>query len=97
MLAEPVPLHLRNAPTRLMKDLHYGEGYEYAHDTVEKLTAMQCLPDALAGRVYYCPTEEGAAARVRQRKQQIDAWRAARRAALEQKKQQSGKGEHQDE
>ena len=97
MLAEPVPLHLRNAPTRLMKQLHYGEGYEYAHDTEEKLTAMECLPESLRGRVYYNPTDEGAEARVRQRKQQIDAWRAERRAALERKKKQSGKGEEQDE
>ena len=79
-----------------MKELHYGEGYEYAHDTQEKLTAMQCLPDSLEGTVYYRPTEEGAEARVRQRKQQIDAWRAQRRAALEKKKQ-SGKGEQKDE
>ena len=45
MLSEPVPLVIRNAPTKLMKELHYGEGYEYAHDTSEKLTAIQCLPD----------------------------------------------------
>ena len=59
MLAEPVPLVIRNAPTGLMKELHYGEGYQYAHDTEEKLTDMQCLPDSLQGRKYYRPTGEG--------------------------------------
>ena len=98
MLAEPVPLYLRNAPTKLMKELHYGEGYEYAHDTAEKLTAMQCLPDALKDRVYYQPTDEGAEARVRQRKEQIDAWRKERRASLARsQKQKDREGEHTDE
>ncbi len=79
MLAEPVPLQIRNAPTRLMKDLHYGEGYIYAHDTEEKLSAMQCLPDSVQGRTYYRPTEEGAEARVKQRKEQIEAWKREQR------------------
>ena len=57
--AEPVPLQLRNAPTRLMKDLEYGKDYEYAHDTEEKLTRMECLPEGLAGTVYYHPTDQG--------------------------------------
>ena len=57
--AEPVPLQLRNAPTRLMKDLEYGKDYEYAHDTEEKLTRMECLPESLAGTVYYHPTDQG--------------------------------------
>ena len=57
--AEPVPLQICNAPTGLMKELHYGEGYIYAHDTEEKLSRMQCLPDTLAGRRYYLPTDEG--------------------------------------
>ncbi|MGE4548129.1 MAG: replication-associated recombination protein A [Intestinibacillus sp.] len=78
-LAEPVPLVIRNAPTRLMQELHYGEGYQYAHDTQDKLTDMQCLPDALEGREYYRPTDQGREARVRERMQQIAAWRAARR------------------
>ncbi|MCL2084585.1 MAG: replication-associated recombination protein A [Oscillospiraceae bacterium] len=65
-LAEPVPLVIRNAPTKLMQDLHYGEGYEYAHDTEEKMGAMQCLPDSLAGRRYYLPTDQGSEARVRE-------------------------------
>ena len=53
MPAEPVPLHLCNAPTSLMKDLGYGKGYQYAHDEQEKLTAMTCLPDSLTDRAYY--------------------------------------------
>ncbi len=56
---EPVPLHLRNAPTRSMKDWGYGKGYEYAHDLEDKVAAMDCLPDRLRGRRYYHPTEEG--------------------------------------
>ena len=79
MLSEPVPLVIRNAPTKLMKELHYGEGYEYAHDTAEKLTAMQCLPDSLAGKKYYRPTEQGSEARVKERLRQIEAWKAERR------------------
>lgn len=75
MLAEPVPLQIRNAPTRLMKELHYGEGYEYAHDTEEKLTSMECLPESLRGRSYYQPTSQGTEARVRERMSQIKAWK----------------------
>jgi len=74
-MAEPVPLVIRNAPTRLMKELGYGEGYEYAHDTKEKLTHMRCLPDSLLGRVYYEPTEQGMEARFKARLEQIKAWR----------------------
>ena len=73
--AEPVPLYLRNAPTQLMKDLHYGEGYQYAHDTAEKLTRMQCMPDSLQGRVYYRPTDQGDEKAVRQRLFQIREWK----------------------
>lgn len=58
--AEPVPLWIRNAPTGLMKDLGYGKGYKYAHDEAEGVAAMDCLPDALAGRRYYAPTDRGA-------------------------------------
>ena len=75
MLAEPVPLVIRNAPTRLMKDLHYGEGYQYAHDTADKLTNRQCLPDSLAGRSYYRPTEQGLEAKCKARLEQIKAWK----------------------
>ena len=57
--AEPVPLHLRNAPTRLMKELDYGKDYQYAHDVEGRVADMQCLPDSLAGRRYYQPTQEG--------------------------------------
>ncbi len=58
--AEPVPLWIRNAPTGLMKDLGYGKGYKYAHDEAEGVAAMDCLPEALAGRRFYAPTERGA-------------------------------------
>ena len=58
-LQEPVPLVIRNAPTALMKEAGYGKGYIYAHDTKEKIVAMDCLPDSLKGRRYYHPTEEG--------------------------------------
>lgn len=85
MLAEPVPLVIRNAPTKLMQELHYGEGYEYAHDTEDKLTTMQCLPDSLKNRKYYRPTGEGSEARARERMRQIEAWKEQRRA-LEKKK-----------
>ena len=71
MLAEPVPLVIRNAPTRLMKDLGYGSGYKYAHDYEEKLTDMQCLPDSLLGKEYYHPTEEGLEARYKTRLEEI--------------------------
>ncbi len=73
--AEPVPLHICNAPTDLMKKLDYGKGYIYAHDTPEKLTKMQCLPEALAGRRYYEPTQEGKEKQVKERLEEILAWR----------------------
>ena len=76
-LAEPVPLHIRNAPTRLMKELGYGKGYQYAHDTVDKLTDMRCLPDSLLGKVYYEPTGQGLESRFKERLEQIKAWKAA--------------------
>ena len=75
MLAEPVPLVIRNAPTKLMKELDYGKGYEYAHDAAEKLTAMQCLPDSLAGKEYYTPTEEGVEAKYKARLAEIKRWK----------------------
>ena len=65
-MAEPVPLVIRNAPTGLMKDLGYGSGYQYAHDHDSKVTDMQCLPDNLAGRTYYRPTDQGREARIRE-------------------------------
>ncbi len=74
-LAEPVPLALRNAPTKLMEELHYGEGYQYAHDTQEKMARMQCLPDCLAGREYYRPAGEGREEALRRRLQEIKDWK----------------------
>ncbi len=74
-LAEPVPLVIRNAPTRLMKELHYGEGYQYAHNTAEKLTDMQCLPDSLKDREYYRPTDQGSEVRVSERLRKIKEWK----------------------
>lgn len=73
--AEPVPLHLRNAPTSLMEELHYGEGYEYAHNNENKLTRMQCLPDSLKDREYYQPTTQGAEAAVATRLREIKEWK----------------------
>ncbi len=77
-LAEPVPLVIRNAPTKLMKQLDYGKGYQYAHDTKEKLTDMQCMPDNLAGRTYYRPTEEGSESRIKARLEEIKRWKKER-------------------
>ena len=74
-LAEPVPLVIRNAPTKLMKELDYGKGYQYAHDTEEKLTSMQCLPDSLLGREYYKPTSQGTEAKFKERLEQIKEWK----------------------
>ena len=76
-LAEPVPLVIRNAPTKLMADLHYGEGYQYAHDTKEKVAALQCLPDSLKDKTYYHPTEQGLEARYKERLRQIRDWKKA--------------------
>lgn len=75
MLAEPVPLVIRNAPTKLMQELNYGKGYQYAHNTEEKLTNMQCLPDSLIGTEYYKPTTQGLEARVKARLDEIKRWK----------------------
>lgn len=75
MLAEPVPLVIRNAPTKLMKELEYGKGYKYAHDSADKLTTMRCLPGSLADREYYRPTDEGAEARFKARLAEIKEWK----------------------
>jgi len=69
--AEPVPLHLRNAPTPLMKGIGYGRGYQYAHDFESKVANMQCLPDNLRDREYYVPTNEGIEKRIRERMSEI--------------------------
>ena len=79
-LAEPVPLVIRNAVTGLMKDLDYGKGYQYAHDTQEKVTNMQCLPDALLDREYYRPDGMGQEAQLKQRLQEIKAWKKSHSA-----------------
>ncbi len=78
-IAEPVPLVIRNGVTNLMREIGYGEGYQYAHDTEDKLTNMQCLPDSLEGRVYYEPTNQGVEQRCRERLEQIKAWKKAHR------------------
>lgn len=74
-LAEPVPMQIRNAPTKLMKELNYGKGYIYAHDTDEKLSSMQCLPDSLVGHEYYRPTEQGLEVKYKAKLQQIKDWK----------------------
>ena len=68
---EPVPLHLRNAPTRLMKELGYAKGYRYAHDEEDRIADMDCLPDSLKGRSYYQPTQEGREKLLAQRMEEI--------------------------
>ena len=75
MLDEPVPLVIRNAPTKLMKDLGYGEGYQYAHNTEEKLTNMQCMPDSLKDREYYRPVDQGLERQIKERLNQIKEWK----------------------
>lgn len=75
-LAEPVPLHLRNAVASLMKDLSYGKGYQYAHDYADKLTAMECLPARLRNACYYQPTMMGSEAKVSERMKAIAAAKA---------------------
>ncbi|MBQ9594665.1 MAG: replication-associated recombination protein A [Synergistaceae bacterium] len=79
-LAEPVPLQIRNAPTKLMRELDYGKNYQYAHDYQAKITDMQCLPDSLIGREYYHPTEQGSESRYRNRLEQIKNWKKNHRA-----------------
>jgi len=76
---EPVPLHLRNAPTRLMKELDYGKGYRYAHNEEGKVADMDCLPDSLRGRSYYHPTQEGREKQLAQRMEEIRRIRSAKR------------------
>ena len=75
MLDEPVPLVIRNAPTKLMKDLGYGDGYQYAHDTEDKLTNMQCLPDSLKDKEDYQPTKQGLERQVAERLNSIKEWK----------------------
>jgi putative ATPase len=74
-----VPLHLRNAPTRLMKELDYGKGYEYAHDVEGKVADMECLPPSLTGRRYYQPTNEGREKILADRMREIQRIRESKR------------------
>ena len=74
-LDEPVPLHIRNGVTGLMRDLGYGKGYQYAHDLKDKIADMRCLPDSLIGREYYQPTDQGLEYKFRDRLEQIKVWR----------------------
>ena len=73
--AAPVPLHIRNAPTKLMKELDYGKDYKYAHEFEDKITAMKCLPDELQDRKYYRPTKQGREAKIKEKLDSIDKWR----------------------
>jgi len=75
MLNEPVPLVIRNAPTKLMKELNYGTGYQYAHDTKDKLTNMECMPPSLKDRTYYNPTKQGNEIKFKERLEQIKKWK----------------------
>mgnify|MGYP002624288972 CR=1 FL=1 len=79
MLAEPVPLVIRNAPTKLMKELNYGKGYQYAHDTEDKLTNMECMPPSLKGKTYYNPGTMGNEIRFKERLEAIKKWKAEHR------------------
>jgi len=79
--AEPVPLHIRNAVTALMKQVGYGKGYQYAHDLETKVADMECLPDNLRGREYYHPTSEGHEKLFAQRLEEIRKLRAEARKA----------------
>ncbi|MCR5303121.1 MAG: replication-associated recombination protein A [Lachnospiraceae bacterium] len=80
---EPVPLIIRNAPTGLMKEVGYGKGYMYAHDYEDRLTAMECLPDSLAGRTYYEPTGEGKERELAERLEKIKEWKRKHREDAE--------------
>ena len=77
MIDEPVPLVIRNAPTKLMKELGYGDGYIYAHDTKEKIASMQCLPDSLVGKEYFTPGTQGLEAKYKARLEEIKKWKEA--------------------
>ncbi len=77
-VAEPVPLHLRNAVTGLMANVGYGKGYQYAHNAEEKLTDMECLPDNLKDRRYYQPTDQGFEKRLKEKMQAIEEWKRKR-------------------
>jgi putative ATPase len=92
MLDEPVPLVIRNGVTKLMREEGYGKGYQYAHDTKDKLTNMQCLPDSLLGREYYRPTDQGFETRYAERLKQIKDWKAAHGYPQTPQKTEEGRG-----
>ena len=79
-LAEPVPLHIRNAPTKLMRELNYGKGYKYAHDEAEGIADMDCLPPSLSGKTYYEPTTRGFEGTIRKR---IEEWKEMKKRSRE--------------
>ncbi len=85
-MAEPVPLHLRNAPTKLMKELDYGKGYKYAHDFDDKITDMECLPENLKGSEYYYPTEQGSEVHYKKRLENIKEWKKGKEKEREKEK-----------
>lgn len=91
--AEPVPLHLRNAPTRLMKELEYGKGYQYAHDVEGRVAAMECLPPSLSGRQYYQPTGEGRERLLAQRMDEIARVKRERASDAAERDDESSDGE----
>lgn len=78
-LAEPVPLVIRNAPTKLMKELNYGKGYQFAHDYDNKLTTMECLPPSLIGKTYYYPGKYGSEIKLKQRLEKLKEWKRVHR------------------
>lgn len=78
-LAEPVPLVIRNAPTKLMKELNYGKGYQFAHDAENKLTTMECLPPSLIGKTYYYPGKYGSEIKLKERLEKINEWKRIHR------------------
>lgn len=78
-LAEPVPLVIRNAPTKLMKELNYGKGYQFAHDAENKLTTMECLPTTLIGKTYYYPGKYGSEIKLKERLEKINEWKRIHR------------------
>ena len=77
MIDEPVPMVIRNAPTKLMKELGYGDGYIYAHDTKDKIASLQCLPDSLVGKEYFTPGNQGLEAKYKARLEEIKKWKEA--------------------
>jgi putative ATPase len=74
-LAEPVPMQLRNAPTKLMKQLGYGDGYQHAHESADAVVEMKCMPPGMEGTVFYEPTNRGVEAKIRER---LEEWKRKR-------------------